>query len=107
VFRCPAKGERKQLRGELGMSDERRNLLFVGRFVEKKGLAAIRAMAAAKPEWDFWLAGGGPIDPRSWELPNVKVLGRKSREELAELYRAADAPVLPSVGEGFPLVVQE
>ena len=107
LFR-PAKGrERARLRSQFGMADERRQLLFVGRFVEKKGLATIRALAAARPEWDFWLAGGGPIEPRAWSLPNVRSLGRKSREELAELYQAADALLLPSVGEGFPLVIQE
>jgi glycosyltransferase involved in cell wall biosynthesis len=47
------------------------------------------------------------MDPDDWGLPNVKVVGNKSRAELAGLYRAADLLVLPSVGEGFPLVVQE
>ena len=104
----PAKGrERARLRTKLGMTGQRRRLLFVGRFVEKKGLATIRAMAAACPQWDFHLVGSGPLDPAGWSLPNVHPLGRKNRDELAELYRAADALLLPSVGEGFPLVVQE
>ena len=87
--------------------DGRRRLLFVGRFVEKKGLAALRELAASRPEWDLLMAGSGPLDPTRWHLPNVHVLGRKSREELAQLYRETDALVLPSVGEGFPLVIQE
>ena len=107
LFRPAKARERVRLRTRFDMPDGRRQLLFVGRFVEKKGLAAIRTMAAARPEWDFWLVGGGPIDPTRWNLANVRQPGRKSREELAELYRAADALVLPSVGEGFPLVVQE
>lgn len=98
---------RAKLRKQFGMSNKQRQLLFVGRFVEKKGLPAIRELAAAHPHWDFSLVGSGPIDPSEWKLPNVRLLGRKSREELAALYRAADALVLPSVGEGFPLVVQE
>jgi glycosyltransferase involved in cell wall biosynthesis len=104
----PAKGrERARLRTRFGMTGQRRQFLFIGRFVEKKGLATIRAMAAARPEWNFHLVGGGPIDPGGWGLPNVHPLGRRNRDELAELYRAADALLLPSVGEGFPLVVQE
>lgn len=99
--------ERRQLRQRFDLSDSRRELLFVGRMVEKKGLAAIRALAEAKPEWGISLIGTGPIDPKAWNLPNVRVMGRRSREELGELYRAADALVLPSVGEGFPLVIQE
>jgi starch synthase len=90
LFQPPTAASRKQLRMMFGMSDERRQILFVGRFVEKKGLSAVRTLAATRPDWDFWLAGGGPIDPTAWQLANVRVLGRKSREDLADLYRAAD-----------------
>jgi starch synthase len=107
LFRAPTKTERSKLRRRLNMQPARPQLLFVGRFVEKKGLAALRSLAATNPEWDLLLVGSGPIDPGSWELPNVRLLGRKTREEVAEIYRAVDAIVLPSVGEGFPLVVQE
>lgn len=83
------------------------HLLFAGRFVEKKGLPFLRELARRLPQARFTFAGWGPMDPDDWGLPNVKVVGNKSRAELAGLYRAADLLVLPSVGEGFPLVVQE
>lgn len=82
-------------------------LLFVGRFVEKKGLSIIREMAAARPERQVVLAGNGPIDPDAWGLPNVRVLRDRSGASLAALYQVAGALILPSVGEGFPLVIQE
>ena len=85
----------------------RPRLLFVGRFVEKKGLAVLRAFAQLRPDCDLLMVGSGPIDPTRWGSENIAVLGRKGRGELAELYRSCDALVLPSVGEGFPLVVQE
>jgi len=107
LFRPATDRERARLRKRFQMQDARRQLLFVGRFVEKKGLAALRDLAAANPGWNLSLVGSGPIDPNAWGLDNVQVLGRKDRAALAELYRAADALVLPSVGEGFPLVVQE
>lgn len=107
LFHPPGAEERAALRRRLQITDGPRQLLFVGRFVEKKGLATMRALAAARPDWQVRLVGSGPIDPMTWGLPNVNVLGRQSRAELAELYRACDALVLPSVGEGFPLVVQE
>lgn len=107
LFQLPHEGARTALRKRVGMSGERSQLLFVGRFVEKKGLPALRELAKANPQWDLSLVGNGPIDPAVWDLDNVRVLGRKSRKETADLYRAADALVLPSVGEGFPLVVQE
>jgi glycosyltransferase involved in cell wall biosynthesis len=82
-------------------------LLFVGRFVEKKGLALLRRLAAAQPQARWIFAGWGPIDPQQWGLANVTVLRDLTHAQLAPRYREADLLVLPSVGEGFPLVVQE
>jgi len=84
-----------------------RPVLFVGRYVEKKGLAVIRKLAASRPDLDFHLAGSGPIKPASWRLANVRDLGPQSQRALADLYRTADVLLLPSVGEGYPLVIQE
>jgi alpha-maltose-1-phosphate synthase len=82
-------------------------ILFVGRYVEKKGLAVIRSLAAHRPDLSFHLAGSGPINPASWGLANVRDLGPQSQQALAELYRTAAMLLLPSVGEGYPLVIQE
>jgi glycosyltransferase involved in cell wall biosynthesis len=82
-------------------------LLFVGRFVEKKGLPLLRELAARLPQAQWTFAGWGPLDPEDWKLPNVRVLRNLTGRDLVPLYQAADLLVLPSVGEGFPLVVQE
>jgi phosphatidylinositol alpha-1,6-mannosyltransferase len=82
-------------------------LLFLGRFVEKKGLHVLRELTARLPQADWVFAGWGPIDPAAWGRANVRVVRSPSGGELADLYRAADLLVLPSVGEGFPLSVQE
>jgi len=85
----------------------KRVFLFVGRFVEKKGLNVLRELAAGFSD-DLWIfAGQGSLDPEQWALPNVLVVRDVSGSALARYYRAADLLVLPSVGEGFPLVVQE
>lgn len=84
-----------------------RRLLFVGRYVEKKGLRVLRALAEARPDMSFFMAGDGPIQPNSWGLPNVHDLGPQKQADLAELYRSVDLLILPSVGEGYPLVIQE
>lgn len=84
-----------------------RRILFVGRYVEKKGLAVVRALAESRPDLTFLLAGSGPIRPREWGLANVHDLGAQGAEALADLYRGADLLLLPSVGEGYPLVIQE
>lgn len=88
--------------------DPRRPLcLFVGRFVERKGVALVSSLASALPEIDWILAGDGPIRPEEARLPNVAVMRGLEGAEIARLYRMSDLLVLPSKGEGFPLVVQE
>jgi len=105
VFRLAVDDERAAARRRFGLDG--RVALFVGRFVEKKGVAVLRAAAEARPDVTFAFAGWGVIDPASWGLANVRVFSDLAGPSLAELYRASDVFVLPSQGEGFPLVVQE
>jgi glycosyltransferase involved in cell wall biosynthesis len=100
-------GEPRQRRGAMGFDPDRPLLLFVGRFVSKKRLPIIRAMAALCPDWQWCVIGHGPERPDTWGLDNVRVMPPMGQRELAAYYRAADLLVLPSAGEGFPLVVQE
>jgi glycosyltransferase involved in cell wall biosynthesis len=95
------------MRQQLGLSAAQPMALFVGRFVEKKGLHIIERMARTMPDVQFVLAGWGPIDPAKWKLPNVTVISDRSGAQLVSLYQASDAFVLPSTGEGLPLVIQE
>ncbi len=84
-------------------------LLFVGRFVEKKGVSLLAA-SADLPGARWWFVGWGPLSPAQWPEPcraQVEVLGRLPPSEVARRYREADLLVLPSTGEGFPLVLQE
>lgn len=92
---------------EFGLPQEAPIALFVGRFVEKKGLVFLERLARARPDVLFVFAGWGVIDPARWGLPNARVFGGLAGASLAPLYRAADLLLLPSMGEGFPLVVQE
>jgi glycosyltransferase involved in cell wall biosynthesis len=101
------RGTKTALRKRFALPEQEPVALFVGRFVEKKGLKLLRRMAAAAPQVMWALAGWGPIGPTGWGLPNVKVFSSLRGASLADLYRACDVLVLPSVGEGFPLVIQE
>ena len=107
VFRPARDGEKAAARRRFGLHDADKVALFVGRFVEKKGVGVLCAAAAARPDLTFAFAGWGVLDPASWGLANVRVFSDLSGAGLAELYRASDVFVLPSQGEGFPLVVQE
>jgi phosphatidylinositol alpha-1,6-mannosyltransferase len=107
VFHPADTARRRELRAELEVVDDTPLLLFVGRFVEKKGLPLLRELARRLPDARWLFAGWGPLDPQGWGLANVSVARDRSGARLAELYQAADLLVLPSQGEGFPLVVQE
>jgi glycosyltransferase involved in cell wall biosynthesis len=105
----PAGSERliEQERENLQLPIDRPIALFVGRFVEKKGLNVLQCLARSRPDVSFAFAGHGPLDPAAWGLSNTRVYRDLSGRSLAGLYRASDLLLLPSVGEGFPLVVQE
>jgi glycosyltransferase involved in cell wall biosynthesis len=108
LFQLPsASFDRRGARAELGLPPDVKIVAFVGRFVEKKGLHVIERLARARPGLTFALAGWGPIDPRAWGLPNVHVYSGLEGASLAPFYQASDVFVLPSIGEGLPLVLQE
>jgi glycosyltransferase involved in cell wall biosynthesis len=107
VFHPVGDEERRALRARLGLAADRRVLLFVGRFVEKKGLRLLHELARSLPEFQWVFVGWGPEDPARWGLPQVRCVGPLPQRDIAAWYRAGDLLVLPSVGEGFPLVVQE
>ncbi len=97
LFHPPSPATRESLRRKWGF--ERFTALFVGRFVPKKGMHLL--LEARASDFDLVLCGD------ELDGANVRTLGKLDQKTLAEVYRAADVLVLPSEGEGFPLVVQE
>ncbi|MGB7190875.1 MAG: glycosyltransferase family 4 protein [Acidobacteriaceae bacterium] len=96
------------LRHQYELPEEDVVILFVGRFVTKKGLSVMKRMVRIRPNWTWAFAGWGPLDPTQWNAPNVRVFSGLSGLSLAPLYRCCDLLVLPSSGEGgFPLVARE
>ncbi len=87
-------------------------LLYVGGFVEAKGLDQLLLDLRSLPDLDvgLWMIGGGPLEGRLRRLAGgmgVRFLGRKSRRDLIPYFKGADALILPSRSEGFPTVVLE
>ena len=99
--------QKLEFRQRLGLALDRPVVLFVGRFVEKKGLHILSRMTRLRPDIVWAFAGWGHMNPRDWDLPNVMVFSDLGGPSIAPLYQASDLFALPSKGEGFPLVIQE
>jgi teichuronic acid biosynthesis glycosyltransferase TuaC len=93
-------------------------VLYVGRLHAGKGVdLLLRAWKQISPRFplvELWLAGDGPeveklrlLAGEFGILSKVRFLGRKRQEELPALYQNAQAVVLPSRREGFPLTLLE
>jgi glycosyltransferase involved in cell wall biosynthesis len=115
LFR-PDMHERAKTRTQLGLSASRRVLICVGRMTPQKGQTTlIRAMARVRrslPESQLLLVGEGGSRPDNEALSGrlalteaISFLG--ARWDVADLLRASDLLVLPSLHEGFGLVLAE
>lgn len=104
LFHPPTPAEKQELRQKWAKTKP--IVLFVGRMVEKKGIDIVLQLAAMTDGFEFWLCGKGDI---TFQPPhhNIRNVGLVTQDILSELYRVADVLVLPSEGEGFPLVIQE
>ena len=114
-------GVEPEANGETPSPRERPYLLFVGRFVEKKGVAhlleAMRALEREGAAIDLVLIGDGPMAEalklQSSGLKHARFLGWLANPEVRRLMRSALALCVPSVAahtgdaEGLPNVVLE
>ncbi|QOW23777.1 glycosyltransferase [Lysobacter sp. H23M47] len=110
--------ERGAMRAQLGVDPEARLVVYVGRFVESKGLIellqAFAAIASRDPRARLALVGDGVM---RGQLPALlRAHGIESRVHLpggmeptgvAEWIGASDVLTLPSWSEGYPNVVVE
>lgn len=109
---APSDEEKRQLRQQLGMTEEK-ILLYVGRYDPKKGMDDL---LHTLPELDkaagVYFVGGEPRQEhldfcRENQIGNAHFVGFRKKEELALYYRAADALVLPTWSDVWGLVVNE
>jgi glycosyltransferase involved in cell wall biosynthesis len=111
---CPDPEQRERKRCELGLSTEEPVVLCVGRMTPQKGQATLlRALCAARPaQARLLFAGDGPERDGLERLAHDLGLGARvaflgTRPDVPDLLRAADVLALPSLHEGFGLVVAE
>jgi glycosyltransferase involved in cell wall biosynthesis len=85
--------------------------LFVGRFIERKGIDVLLSAFRRVDRGELWLAGDGPlrslVEGEVKRDPRIRFLGYADEESLPELYRQADVLVVPSLFEPWGLVVHE
>ncbi len=95
------------------------SILFVGRLVEKKGLAVLLAALRERPptaSWRLIVVGDGPLradlEMAAASMP-VSFVGQLGRTDLANAYAYADIAVFPSVRaasgdqDGLPVALLE
>jgi glycosyltransferase involved in cell wall biosynthesis len=103
--------QRSRLRRSLELNDGEIGVLFVGQLEERKdplgAIAAVEAARARGSELVLLVAGGGPLEQEvtAHAGPAVRPLGH--RDDLADLYTAADLFLLPSHREGMSLALLE
>lgn len=99
-FRPRSAEERRALRRGLGLPEAEVLALFVGRQTEKKNLDAL--LSQPRRGYRLVVCGAGRSVPA-----DVINLGVLPHARMPELFGAVDLMVNPSVGEGFPLAIQE
>jgi teichuronic acid biosynthesis glycosyltransferase TuaC len=109
--------DRRATRRALGVADDARLVLFVGRLEPQKGIGelldAFEQVRARVPRATLALVGTGvslgEVRARvaSWEPGAALLLGPRSPAEVAEWMGACDVMTLPSWAEGTPNVVLE
>ena len=104
-FHPISKEGRTQLKNNLGLNPELKTILFVGRFVPKKGFQKL--LSASDSSYQIVFCGGERPEGIVIDDSKLIFLGKKTPKEIAEIYQAADIFILPSEDEGFPLSVQE
>lgn len=102
VFRPVSRAERVRAREKRGLPEDLPLVLFVGRFVPKKGFATVAR--SASDSYALVFAGGDR--PRGFDDHRLHFLGALAAEEMPEVYSCADVMVVASVGE-CPLTVLE
>ncbi len=85
--------------------------LFVGRFIERKGIDVLLDAFRGLERGELWLVGDGPlrafVEAESRGDSRIRVLGYADETSLPDLYGQADILVVPSLFEPWGLVVHE
>jgi len=85
-----------------------KNVLFVGRLVESKGiLDIIRGFREYPTEAELHIVGSGPLHEKVKDISGGNIVYHGRVDSVEEYFQHADCYVLPSYHEGFPTTVLE
>ena len=97
---------KEKFSGNIGKTDS--YIVYVGRLSKEKGIENIKGAAKLLPEYNFVIAGSGPDEYMLKDIPNVKLAGFLTGDELTSLMAKAKVLLLPSVCyENCPLSILE
>lgn len=102
IFKPVKKEIKQELRIKYNLPINKKIILFVGRFVPKKGFDKLIKIANEKYLIIFIGEGEIPL-----KTDFVRVYKAMPQEKLCKFYQLSDLFVLPSINEGFPLAIQE
>jgi glycosyltransferase involved in cell wall biosynthesis len=83
---------------KIGLSPDRKTVVYTGRVNHKKGLDLVVAAAKRLPEIQFLLVGSygeGPIEALARGVPNVKIVPFQPADRLTDYIFAADLLLIP------------
>lgn len=107
-FRPADAAARRHAREQLALEGDAPVVLFTGRLVEKKGLPIVLDVARRLPDARMLVVGDGPLASLMNDAPaNVRWIRSVPAAEMTRYYHASDCLLMPSTGEGLPLVIQE
>jgi glycosyltransferase involved in cell wall biosynthesis len=114
------KGDSARFRATCGIPPDRRILLFLSRIAPKKGLPmlleALSRLVDLSTDWVLVIVGADEdghkaevelVAARLGLTPRVKFVGPRFGQDKLDAFAAAELLVLPSISEGFPMVVLE
>jgi len=85
---------------------EKNSVLFVGRYIEMKGIKELLSVANSLPHYKFYFVGTGHLN-HLIKGKNIVNLGFKHKEELVRLYNVCEIGVFPSYCESFGITALE
>lgn len=93
-----------EARKKLGLKNNSRVALFIGRLTYAKGVDLIEQAARHLRDVDFYFIGEGPL---RWQTANCFFIGLIEHARIPQWLNAADVLLLPSRSEGTPVTVLE